>query len=457
MMSIRKRLTYLLYCAFALLFISTGFGVYFAAKQLLLEQFDETLMAKARALITASEIDDGEFEIDLTVQDFAGFGQGGDDYFEIRRANGSLFLKSPSMKIEGVGGHLLGDVPPPQDTGARIFDQDLADGRAARYFVQAIHPKDDGLQAYQDLYLVVGSPTQQLKADLAILATTLIVATVLGLLATPLVIRYGLQRGLAPLHQLAGEVRALGADHLADRLDETKYPLELKDITRGLNALLERLEVSFERERRFSSHAAHELKTPLAEMKNIAELGCMFPEEATPARCREIVAAAGEMEQILAKLTLLARVESAQRIAHLEEVDSMESLELALDRYAGAAQERGITFQVEAQPEAIRTDRALWGVILQNLVGNAVDHSPPGARVVVELTAQQLRITNPAPGLEPADIDCFGERFWQKDGSRHGEKHSGLGLSIVRACTKLLGYRLNFETRAGLLLVEVFF
>ena len=92
MISIRWRLTILLCLAVGTLFVATGVGVWVAMRELLQSQFDETLTAKARALITASEIDDGDFEIDLTVQDFAGFGKDGNDYFEIRRIDGRLFL-----------------------------------------------------------------------------------------------------------------------------------------------------------------------------------------------------------------------------------------------------------------------------------------------------------------------------------------------------------------------------
>ena len=77
MNSIRRRLTLSLCVAIAALLIATGAGVFVAMWRLLANRFDETLTAKARALITASEIDGKEFEIDLIVHEFAGFGAGG--------------------------------------------------------------------------------------------------------------------------------------------------------------------------------------------------------------------------------------------------------------------------------------------------------------------------------------------------------------------------------------------
>src|SRR5690606_14636778 len=133
-------------------------------------QFDEILTAKARALATASEIDDGEFEIDLTVQDFAGFGpHDGDDYFEVRRLGGELLLRSPSLKDD----HSLHHLRPPPFPEVRIKDGRLSDGRPARFYIQRILPKGDKKHRYQDLYLVVASPTLALRLQLALLAVVL--------------------------------------------------------------------------------------------------------------------------------------------------------------------------------------------------------------------------------------------------------------------------------------------
>src|SRR5690606_30267603 len=92
-----------------------------------------------------------------------------------------------------------------------------------------------------------------------------------------------------------------------------RLPAELVPVATGLNEWLGRLEASFDRERRFSSHAAHELRTPLAELKSMAELGAMFPEEATPERSAEMLAVANELEALLEKLALLARADAGRQ------------------------------------------------------------------------------------------------------------------------------------------------
>jgi signal transduction histidine kinase len=85
--------------------------------------------------------------------------------------------------------------------------------------------------------------------------------------------------GLSPLNQLANQAASITADSLATRFPTEIWPGELTPISSRLNDLLERLEQSFERERRFSADLAHELRTPIAELRSLAELALKWPED----------------------------------------------------------------------------------------------------------------------------------------------------------------------------------
>lgn len=437
MISIRWRLTILLCLAMGALLVATGVGVFVGMRHVLREQFDATLTAKATALITASEIDDGDFEIDMTVQDFAGFGTGGGDYFEIRRMNGTVFQRSPSLQSANIQIGKSGK--PPQNDEARIREAKLGDERPARFYIQRFYPKDDKKGRFQDLYLVVASPIRGLQIQLALLATVLAVAGGLALLLMVPVIRIGLGRGLKPLDKLSTEVRSIRPENLHQRLETGRLPAELVPVAASLNDWLARLEASFDRERRFSSHAAHELRTPLAEIKSMAELGAMWPEEATPERCGEIVTVANELEALLDKLALLARADAGRQPLAIEEVDPAATIATALGRVEAKATARKIRFDTQVEDRPLRTDPVLWGTILQNLLGNAVSHAPEGSEVRLEYASGLLAISNDAPELEREDLERLFERFWRKDESHSGYGHSGLGMSIVKACAGLLG------------------
>jgi signal transduction histidine kinase len=439
MISIRWRLTILLCVAIGALFIATGVGVFVSMKELLREQFDETLTAKARALITASEIDGGDFEIDLTVQDFAGFGKEGDDYFEIRRMNGKLFMSSPSLISDHKDTGDFANVRKPEDDESRIRKGKFANGRPAHFYVQRIYPKDDKKKRFQDLYLIVASPTGNINLQLTLLATVLAVAGTAALLLMVPIIRLGLGRGLKPLNKLAADAGRIHPEKLHQRLDAQKLPAELVPVAERLNEWIGRLEASFDRERRFSSHAAHELRTPLAELKSMAELGATWPEEATTERFAEMVTVTDELEALLEKLSLLARADAGRQPVQRGPIDLVATVSTAISRIEPKAEQRHLRLDSRVSEGPFTSDPVLWGTILQNLLGNAVAHAPEGSEVVIEAAPGRLAVSNPAPGLNEEDLDRLFERFWRKDDSRSGYGHSGLGLSIVKACVALLG------------------
>lgn len=439
MKSLRSQLTSALAFSVCTLLAAGGLGIFFVTREVMEDQFDATLVAKATALITATEIDDEEFEIDLTVQDFAGFGPGGDDYFEIRRDGGKAMVVSPSLGVREAA--LIPQISLPLRGEATLVSGQLGDGRAARFFIQRFVPKDDEKKEYQDLYLVAASPLRELLKNLWILGSVIAAVGGLMLVVTVPLLRLVLARGLRPLASLSQQVRGISDSQLDERLDLAGQPEELVPLGASLNAWLGRMEASFERERRFSSHAAHELRTPLTELKMVAELGAMWPDQATPERFAEVITIVDEMEVLLEKLSLLARADAGHLPVVRVDVDLRTSIESAVERAAGAAAARSITVEAVIEDGLLRTDAVLWSTILQNLLGNAVSHAPVGSVIHLDASARRLRVSNPAPDLADEDLEKLFERFWRKDTSHRDEAHSGLGLSIVRACVGLLGGR----------------
>ncbi len=433
MRSIRSQLTATLCLAIGALLVAAGLFVFFAAREVLEDQFDETLVAKGRAIITATEVDDGELELELTVEDFAGFGEGG-DYFEIRRGGGVVVIRSPSLEAETIG-----TIEPPEGDEPRIVSGAMPDGRRARFFVQRFRARGKKWTLFPDLHVIVASPTAELDRSIAGLGVVLAVAGAGTLLVTVPLVRAALARGLRPLGDLSAQVQSIQTDRLDRRVDESRMPAELLPVAAALNAWLGRLEVSFERERRFSSHAAHELRTPLAELKALAESGARWPEEATPERCGEVLEVANELEALLEKLALLARADAGRQPLQPAPVDLAAACAAAAERFERLAAERDIRIEPRIEGGPFVSDPELFGTILGNLLGNAVAYSPPGSRVRVELSPQRIRVANLAPELDPADLPHLFERFWRKDAARTGYGHSGLGLSIVQACVQVLG------------------
>ncbi|WAC19739.1 ATP-binding protein [Luteolibacter sp. SL250] len=441
MTSIRRRLSLPLGIAIALLFLFAGAGVTISMRHALHSRLDDSLDARARTLAAAAEIDDDEFEFDSSVKDLVDFRKGR-DYYAVRRLSGGTPVETSDAAAE------IGTLPSPGEDAPLSVDSTL-DGKPARFHLLRFTPKDDDERRFRDLYLVIGTPTADLDAQLGLLRAIMLGAGALAILATVVIVGYAVRGGLKPLAALTDELATLQPDQLGRRLETSRLPTELKPVGHSLNEWLQRLEASFERERRFSSHAAHELRTPLAELRAMAELGAMFPDEATPERFHEVLAVSDELSSLLERLSLLSRTEAGRQPVSNEPVDLRAAVDLAVERVSRQAEERGIRFTAAVDGAPFTSDPVLWATILQNLIGNAAAHSPVGSGVEITAGPGNVTVSNPAPDLTQADVDLLFERFWRKDAAHSGTEHSGLGLSIVQATAKALGGECSAELSAG--------
>lgn len=420
------------------------------ARQLLVSQFDETLAAKAEALISAAEVEENELEIDPDVQNFAGFGSAlTGDFFEVRRSNGEVVLRSPSLEARK---HAFPTVPSEGQWRGKVV---LPDGNGGRALAVQFVPDGDSTGQFNNVQMVVASDSTALLQTLRAVLVVLLITGAIGLVAAIILIRRGLERGLRPLDSLAAEVNELNIDEPGLRLQTAILPKELLGVSEKLNRLLERVEASIARERRFSSHAAHELRTPLAELKMMTESIAKWPDEATPERSKEMLEVIHDLEVLLEKLSLLARAEAGSYALQIEQVDLAASIEHAIEREGVTVEAKGLQVRSKLEPGSIQTDSVLWQTILGNLVGNAVAYAPAGSTICLEASPRSLTIINPAPNLSPDDLGLLFERFWRKNTARESESHSGLGLAIVQTAVHLLGGTCRAALASGNLRITV--
>lgn len=178
-------------------------------------------------------------------------------------------------------------------------------------------PRADSLAAdvYADIAVARGmEDLDQLFADVR---TTLVVAFVLLMGAAVLLVRLSVDRGLKPLNKIASKVRNLDADKLNTRLPDTPGGNELMPITRQINDLLERLSAAFQREKRFSGNVAHELRTPIAELRTMAEVGKEWPADRDMVKdfFNELVYLADDMKRTVTNLMMLSQLDAGtQRV-----------------------------------------------------------------------------------------------------------------------------------------------
>ena len=444
MKSIRQQLTVSLVLGFSLLLGAGGLSVYFLTRTALVREFDEGLRAKATALVSQTSVDHGRLGIEDLPPGFQN--QAGTEFFQLWRSDGTVCQRSAS----------LGETNLPRRFGTLIkplyWNLDLprdVDGRAIGVeFTPKVDNDDDADQAQVvgQAVIVVAADCRPLNQTLSILATVLGTTGVLSLLAIVPLVRFSLRRGHAPLEQLARQAADITADSLQTRFPVKSTPEELQPIISRLNDLLARLELSFERERRFSADIAHELRTPLAELRSLAEVELAWPEGEKPDKHREVLNIALQMEGMVTQFLELARCEQGKfqvrhQTIHLSRL--LEDVWRSLARQAGQKQ-LNVHFFISAEA-VIETDGAIFRSILINLLSNAVEYTPPDGRIDIRWDENDwtLMVSNTVSDLNADDLPRLFERLWRKDKSRTDNEHFGLGLALSREFSKLLGLNLN--------------
>jgi heavy metal sensor kinase len=252
------------------------------------------------------------------------------------------------------------------------------------------------------------------------------------------------RKSLAPIAAMASQARSMGAAHLNRRLEVANERDELGQLAKTFNELLERLEASFEQQRRFMADASHELRTPVAILRGEAEVTLSKPDRSTD-DYRQTLSILREESQrlshIIEDLFTLARADAGQYPLTPGEAYLDELASEALVRARSLALPKGITLTPAIEPDLpIRGDVNLLSRMLLNLLDNAIKYSPNGSTVTIACRRESgqylVSVSDDGPGI-PADLQPrIFERFFRVDKARsrsEGETGgAGLGLSIAR-------------------------
>jgi signal transduction histidine kinase len=462
--SLRWRLFVYLIGGTAVALLVAGLVLRTIVADALQREFDRALLAKARGLVALTEQEGDQVEFEFQSEHMPEFAGGGEpEYFELWLADGSLLQRSPSFDTsDQLRVARLARDPHPAPTPA-FRDVRLPDGRRGRQiqmdFVPSIDPEDVPAEgaapeasSRSAATLLVAREREQFDAAIRWLDLTVAALGIGLMLGLAGLMQLALRVGLRSLDRLTAQVRALDVSSLAARVDVAKPPREIAVVVEQVNALLARLEAGFTRERRLSSDIAHELKTPIAELRNLSEVGARWPEDRATVRqfFEDAGAIAQQMERVVVHLLALARYDEGREQVWSAPVEVAEVVDAAWKPLAREAAAKGLELQQEiSRGLRFETDPEKFALIVQNLLSNAVAYSRPGTTVVCasEETAERrtVSVANLVENLEPADLPLMFDRFWRKDEARAGGRNTGLGLALVRALADLLG--IQIETR----------
>ena len=241
-------------------------------------------------------------------------------------------------------------------------------------------------------------------------------------------------RALRPLRTITETARDISASNLHHRLALRGPDDELKRLGTTFDALLARLETSFEAQRQFVANASHELRTPLTLERTLLELALSDPNgniDSYRHTCEQLLAVGEQQERLIEALLTLSHSQRG--------LDTHQPVDLATiaSAAAAAADHEGLALNTAIQPAHTTGNPRLVERLVANLLSNAVDHNVNDGTISVTTETRDgravLTIANTGPTIPASELDRIFQPFQRLDGSRINSHGLGLGLSIVRA------------------------
>lgn len=289
----------------------------------------------------------------------------------------------------------------------------------------------------------------ELLQTLAICALAAILASgVLGWLAV--------YCGLAPLRAIKTNAAAVTARRLQPCMPVQAVPVEMADLAQTLNQMLQRLQDDFKRLSDFSSDLAHELRTPISNLLTQTQVTLAAPRDS--AAYRDILASNAEELQRLARMVsdmlLLAKTEHGVDLPHKERFMAADEAQALLDFYEAVAEDKGIAMTLQGNGR-IESDRLMFRRALNNLLSNALRHTPSGGSVrlvVADLPdSTEVSVENTGEEIAPQALPRLFDRFYRADPARAhpASDGAGLGLAITKAIVEAHGGHVSVTSTHG--------
>ncbi len=302
-----------------------------------------------------------------------------------------------------------------------------------------------------------GTSITSIDQELAELLTILVLSGPLALVCA-LGGGYMLARkALAPVDRMVSTAEQITATRLDQRIDVTQANDELGRLARTLNGMIERLERSFEEVRRFTADAAHELRTPIAVLRNEAEVALRKPRE--PEHYHRILEDQLEelerLSRLVERLLFLCRedaglVPMSRELVRLDEVVTNVAEQMQV-----VAEQRALRLEADCVvPYQVKGDADQLHRLLFNLLDNAIKFTPALGTVKVETARVDAKVsivvTDSGIGIPPEHLPNVFKRFYRVDPARGGEAGgAGLGLAIARSIAEAHGGSIAMESTLG--------
>lgn len=378
---------------------------------------------------------------------------------ELREAIRSSLIREPDGTVLWTGENVIGFSP--------LTPESLQEVRRGITVYETVHRS--GNAPIRRILLPIRAGNQvryilQTEHSLEFVNNTLmmLLAVLLGVSAVVLLAawmgsRWIATQALTPVELFSSTASQISSHTLGTRVSLTAPYEEFQRLTSAFNSMLERLQHSFEAQRRFVADAAHELKTPLTAMKGHLEVILQRPRTAD--EYREAILTTLENTERLHRLTQslleLAQLSGERQSRKWSPVNMKHLVQEVQSELHILFEDKGVTVHVQAESvPAILGDEVHIKRILINLLDNAIRHTPRGGTITIRVSKEAndilLSISDTGPGIAPEHVPHVFDRFYRVETARDRQSGgTGLGLALVKEIVDAHGGKIEVESEVG--------
>ncbi len=465
--SIQNRLMVYLGVVIIGLFGVSSFGVYFFMRQALYAQVDKQLLRITEDFIAETErMPDGEVESEfheLDIESFRKSDNGRAAYYELRDYKGEPLVRSASFSQGGklpfypvdigmnetrpilLNGQLQGRVIF-TSFALKLEEQDLDDPGDLAEIAHLSPAEKAYIASYNEndqenrVYLAIAEDTTELRRVILMLGLAQNITGIILAGATLILVRKIVKRVLLPVVKISQMTEDIGPDNMEVILPVENVPSEILPLIVKFNKFIERLSAAISRERRFSANLAHELRTPVAELRTLLEVA--NDAKRVEEDALEVFEVGAEISQRMSKvievLTAIHQERSGVLQIEVGPVSIASSMKGSMKAFDSQTQRRFCFNGGGKEHGTIQSDSYLLRAVIDNLMNNAATHSPADSKITIGCQKNSFSIENQTSDLEGNDMELMNEPFWQKDSAHSNANNFGLGLTIVAAYLRML-------------------
>ncbi len=431
--SIKKRLLTLFLIIFSILFLVIGLFLYRQIESILTASVDNHLHSEIQLIAGLLEIEEDSLKMELSeveVGEYAVALSG--HYYQIVSDKGAILARSPSLSIV--------DAKLPAATNLLDTDYQTISG-----------PNKTPLRILNQTYNIAGKSLtiqvgETLEETLALLRSfrkmIIIIfpaSFIISIIGIVIITRLSLKK----VGRFSQRVSKITEKNLNERIELDGVESELMVLAQTFNAMMERIEESFGRQRRFLSDASHDLRTPASVIKSYCDVTLM--QERSAEEYKKAIETISEtikkMSRIINSIMEVARLEDETFRLNISMLDLKEVLKECVKNFEANATGSGIGITSSGDSVYLPGDREKLSNAISNIIENAVKYNRSGGSVSVDLREEDgwavVTVADSGIGMNESDLEKIFERFYRVDRSRGKVKGTGLGLSIVKKIIEL--------------------